>query len=582
MISAIPPPRPVSVNSLTRNPISPALSVHKTASRCTSADVQIHDEPELTMPTSAAVDCNTSPDTEMEDSQVPQEAEAQIQRRSDLQFENLPIEIHEAILDHLFGERASTQTSASSGKPSAQSWVKALRHPRRKALSNLALISRVWRPLVQDRIYRHIKVKGTKDGLAECEQWFREHPHLIPYVRHIEVWVPVWGNRANKNATPHLPPPRRYMNEDTGLADVAAVLQATMAGWDDSDHQHSGSNWNYYMASQNATLEEIFRHVKMFYPEARILTLEGGHCKKPPLIRHFANDPSGLTGRSRLEVLPNIQTFVMRGAWNIMRDYRHWRSLADALPSLREWHCAYAKPKIEGYETIAKALTNLSSTIIHLNISLEGFHNKEVSQSHWFSESGPQHLCRLLGEIAPRLECLTFTGNVCASFFSSARAVMANRSGEARLKSLDFVVKTCCRETTRSESMPAMLDEAAGITNLKFIRSFEKLVLGAVRALDTFLALDYIRIRFIDLDSACPLLNPYFQMVKNQCTGLWSEAILETLHEVRPTAQFVELADGIYPQYGMNDTIIGAVYPRSRPLSINASSYKIIADAAKS
>lgn len=65
----------------------------------------------------------------MEDCQGAPEAEAQTHPPSDLRFENLPIEIHEAILDHLFGERASTHTSASSGKPSAQSWVKALRHP---------------------------------------------------------------------------------------------------------------------------------------------------------------------------------------------------------------------------------------------------------------------------------------------------------------------------------------------------------------------------------------------------------------------------------------------------------------------
>jgi hypothetical protein len=401
----------------------------------------------------------------------------------------------------------------------------------------------------------------------------------VPYVRHVEVWVPVWGNRASKNAAPHLPPSRRYINEDTGLAGVAAVLQATMAGWDDSDSYRTANS--YHLASHNVSLEDIFRHVKTFYPEARILTLEGGHCKKPPLIRHFANDPSGLSGRSRLEVLPNIQTLVMRGAWNIMRHHRHWYNLAEALPSLREWHCAYAKPKIEAYETITKALVNLSSRLVHLNICMEGFHNKEVSQNHWLGDPWQEHLCRLLGQITPRLEYLTFTGNVCASFFSSARAAMANRPGESRLKSLDLVVKTCCREAMRGESVSPILDETAGITNMKFIRAFEKLVLAAVHSLDTFVELDYLRIRFIDLDSACPLLNPYFQMVQDQCTGLWSGAILETLQEVRPAAHFVELADGIYPQYGMNDTIIGAVLPRSRPLSINASAYKIIAEAAK-
>ena len=62
-------------------------------------------------------------------------------------FVNLPVELHEIILDHLFGER--TATCLSRGKHSA------VRHPRRKTLSNLALICQLWTPLVQGRIYRH-------------------------------------------------------------------------------------------------------------------------------------------------------------------------------------------------------------------------------------------------------------------------------------------------------------------------------------------------------------------------------------------------------------------------------------------
>jgi hypothetical protein len=499
-----------------------------------------------------------------------------------LRFENLPIEIHEAILDHIFGERASTVTANSPSKPSARSWSKALRHPRRKALSNLALISPIWRPLVQDRIYRHIKVEGTTDGLAECGQWFRDHPHLVSYVRHVEMWVPVWGNRASKHVSPHLPPPRRFNNEDAGLVDVTTVLQATVAGWDDSDMNSSAGNCSYQYASHNVTLQEIFTHVKTFFPDACILTLEGGDCKKPPMIRHFRNDPSGLAGRERLDALPNIQTFVMRGAWNIMRDHRHWCNLAAALPSLREWHCAYAKLKVEGYDTIGKALVDLPVNLLHVNISLEGFCNKDVSPSHWFGDMpGQPHLCRLLGEVAPRLESLSFTGKLCTCLFNAARAAISNKQIESKLQSLDLVVKTCCREKPADPISP-LLDDVSGITNLKFIASFEQLVLGAVRSLDTLSLLRYIRIRFIDLDSACPLLNPYFQLVNNQCTGLWSERILETLQTVRPTACFVELADGIYPQYGVNHSIVGAVYPRTRPLSIKASTYKIIADASKS
>lgn len=432
---------------------------------------------------------------------------------------------------------------------------------------------------------RLVKVKGTKDGLTETEDWFGLHPHLVSYVRHIEVWVPVWGNRARKNisAQPReFLAGRRYLNEDTGLAGVNAMLQGTVSRWEEQEHgSYASNNFAFHMASHNASLEDIFRHVGIFFPAAQILTLEAGHCKKPPLITHFANDPSGLRGEHHLEQLPNVRTLVMRGAWNIMRDYRQWTTISEALPSLREWHCAYPKPKTEACHTIYKALSNLSSSVVHLDISLEGFHSSD--QSHWHGDkvSHRNHLCRLLGSIAPRLEHLSFTGNVCSSFFNAARAAISHRPQDARLRSLDLVVKTCCREASSEPSSP-VLEEPSGITNLKFIQAFEKLVLGAVQSLETYLSLSYIRIRFIDLDSTCALLNPYFQMVGNECTGLWNVQIIETLAQVRPSTHYLQLSDGIYPQLGANHTIIGALYPRTRPLSINASNYKILSDAAKS
>lgn len=74
---------------------------------------------------------------------------------SRLRFENLPIEVHEAILDHLLGVRRPTLSANSGKRSNDSSWSRALRHPRRKDLSNLSLVSPIWRPLVQERIYRH-------------------------------------------------------------------------------------------------------------------------------------------------------------------------------------------------------------------------------------------------------------------------------------------------------------------------------------------------------------------------------------------------------------------------------------------
>lgn len=423
-----------------------------------------------------------------------------------------------------------------------------------------------------------VKIKGTINELAECARWFRTHPHLAPYVRHVEIWIPVWGPRAIKQVS--RPLSRRTNDENAILANAAvAVLQATMA-WEDS-YANSMVNYKYHFASQNATLEEIFLHIHNVFPAARILTLEGGHCKKPPLIGHFRSDPAGQNSCQRLPVLPDIHTFVMRGAWNIMRTDQHWQNLSLALPGVREWHCQYAKPKVEGYQTIAGILRRLPPTLVHINVNLEGYYSKESLHARWLKDGiNPPHLCRLLGAVAPRLESLAFTGKVCSCLFDPAKSSATSPSPKSKLKSLDLVVKTCCRDKQLHPVLP-FLDNFSGISNLNFIRAFEKLVISAIYGLKNHQELDYMRIRFIDIDSACPPLNPYFHIVDSQCMGLWNQYILEALHESRPDAHFVKLTDGISPQYGYSNQIVGAIYPRTRPLSIHTSTYKIIADAPK-
>lgn len=154
MISTI-PPRPVSVNSLARASVS--TIPYSKSNRCTSADYQSHDDPSPPLPPPSApgqLACQSPLDTDM-DEVVNIDALETASVQPELRFEGLPTEIHEAILDYLFGERTSALTTAGPGKPSARSWNKSLRHPRRKALSNLSLISPVWRSLVQERIYRH-------------------------------------------------------------------------------------------------------------------------------------------------------------------------------------------------------------------------------------------------------------------------------------------------------------------------------------------------------------------------------------------------------------------------------------------
>lgn len=354
---------------------------------------------------------------------------------------------------------------------------------------------------------------------------------------------------------------------------MVGYLPSTMGDGPDANH----SNYSYRYACHNATLAEIFSHLKLYFPEAKILTLEGGHCKKPPMIRHFPANPRGEPGYDQLASLPNINVFIMRGAWNIMRNVQHWSTLSQALPELREWHCGYAKPKPATYDTIGKVLPVLPSNLVHVNVCLDGFYNKEMSPSRWFSSTiFPEHLCRLMGEFCPFLESLSFTGKICHGMFQNRSA----KTTTSKLKSLDIMIKSCCREQGLYPSYP-LLGDVAGITSRTFINSFEKIVRGAVRSLAWHPNLEYVRIRYIDLDSPCPLLNPYFQLANGQCTGFWSPDILDSLRESRPSAQFVNLSEGIYPQYGPTRQIIGAVYPQTRPTSIQASAYRVIADVSK-
>ena len=169
MMSTAPLIRPVSIDSLALSPISPPLSFQKAARNSTTRLPPSEDEPDSTehihredTKPQAVEMAETSPDTKV------QRFSYRSRSRAALRFENLPNEIHEAILDHLFGVRASTLSTTAPANSGARCWNKALRHPRRKALSNLALVSPVWRPLIQERIYRH----------STHPLFYRFHPYI--------------------------------------------------------------------------------------------------------------------------------------------------------------------------------------------------------------------------------------------------------------------------------------------------------------------------------------------------------------------------------------------------------------------
>ncbi|KAI9715241.1 MAG: hypothetical protein M1812_006052 [Candelaria pacifica] len=495
----------------------------------------------------------------------PQEDTSQTAPSLGLRLHDLPTEIQESILDYIFGARVSTSSSSAANSPVLRGWSNVLRHPRRKQLSNLALVSMTWRQLIQERLYRHIKVKGTRSSLGECEEWFTLHPHLKSSVRHIDIWIPVWEKKL-------VQPPNQapaHMNAHHVQAHIitTTVVNATTTSFE----QTNNVSLVFQLASQNATLEEILMTVKHVFPQACILTLEGGHCKKPPMVQHFRTEK---ILPQRFPVIPTIRTLVLKGAWNIMRKPDHFHTLVASFPNVREWHCTYAKPKSRGYLTMANVLLHLPNTLTHLNLTMESAHCKEASSpKQWRNVYPETHICMVLGEIAPQLEALAYTGRICANFFAQTSKAAVKQRRVPKLKSLDLVVKNCCRPKS-------IVNDGTGITNWPFICSFESLVTAGIWSLEKLLDLNHLRIRFIDLDSTGSLMNPYFHLVGKRCTGLWNDDMISILSQVRPGAHYVDLTDGLGTA-GLDKEghLLESSSPRRRPLAIKTSSYATIADS---
>jgi hypothetical protein len=119
-------------------------------------------------------------------------------------------------------------------------------------------------------------------------------------------------------------------------------MNAHVAGFEPSSNVASA----YQLASRNSSLYEIFTFIDLMFPKACVLTLEGGHCKKPPMVRHFPE----MQGVERLlPRLARIRTLIVKSAWNIMRTEEDFDTIMAALPNLKEWHSSYAKPKSKSY-----------------------------------------------------------------------------------------------------------------------------------------------------------------------------------------------------------------------------------------
>jgi hypothetical protein len=404
-------------------------------------------------------------------------------------------------------------------------------------------------------------------------------------VKHLEIWVPVWEMKDGRSGT--------QTTVEVIFNEGRPAPRAAQAAWLTSPQvRHFEESTSialaYQPASHNATLDEIFACAYLLFPHLCALTIEGGHCKKPPRIPYFRETPtlsrnaSNADKESRgsqavrsapkpqLAVLSNVSTLVLKGAWNIIRTDTDFHILAQALPSLREWHCAYSKPKTDGYIAACGILQHFPCNIVRLNLCLEGLYAKEdVSASKWRKIYPAHHICLDLGRLGPQLERFTYTGRMCAKMFQSATQA-ANPQSRDRppLKSVDLVVKNSCRDNPRNWT------DGAGVHNLEFIQHFEQLVTEACRALKTYVNLAYLRIRFIDLDSPNPLLNPHFHLDPNgTCVGFWSEEILRLLGKARPHVVF----EGTEEETGFED-VMDDEKVRKKPRSIHVKRYLAIAD----
>jgi hypothetical protein len=185
-------------------------------------------------------------------------------------------------------------------------------------------------------------VQGTRPSINEAILFFSEHPHLQRYTRHIEIWSPVWERRAGMPPVHVILPPTSP--DRTAL--VRVLNTHNMPGLAEASSNVASA---YQLASKNSSLYEIFTLVDLMFPEACILTLEGGHCKKPPMIKHFSNSEEKTNSERKLPRLERIRTLVLKSAWNLMRTEEDFNTIMAAFPNLQEWHSSYAKPKSKSY-----------------------------------------------------------------------------------------------------------------------------------------------------------------------------------------------------------------------------------------
>ena len=386
-------------------------------------------------------------------------------------LDTLPTEIHECIIDHLFGYRISPSSLSSRRMYKVTTSISTmLRHSRRKELSQLAFINMLYRSLVQERLFRHVKIRASHAELRRAATFFAEHPRLRDYVKHVEVWFPVFQ-------------PKFAMSLSGAPMDLPTITEDGFA------------LTTYTLPTDNSALDEVFGFVGTTFPGVQVLTLEGGDRRKAPKVRNFCQQRGGAT----MPPVVSVKTLVTKGQWNLIRGIEDFEQLMFALPSLQEWHGSYTKPKSKSYITMIPILKALPPKLCSINIHLEADYRRELTCPPFFLKVMAQgHFCSKLALASQSLEHISYTGRICHHFFNLAADLADARN--TRLRSINITVRNCCR------SRASLRDSGSGITDMSFIDAFEQLVLSAIRAIEKLTALEYLKIRYVDLGKSQPWL----------------------------------------------------------------------------
>lgn len=397
-----------------------------------------------------------------------------------------------------------------------------MRYARRKSLTLLATVNTRWKHLVQQRLFRHIKLRGSIAELNDAIKFLQAHDELREYVQHLEIWFPVFYHKTG-------------LPTDSMARGIASHIAAS-----------------YMFPSDKCSLEDVFRFVALTLPNVRCLTLEGGERRKAPKIRLFNQ---GL-GVKELTHLDKVQTLLMKGQWNLARDNYDFANIITAIPNLRRLYSSYSRGKSKSYITIAKYLPLLAQqapNIKDVRLCLEVDGRKEPMMPNYARKVASRaHICESLSQVASSLEHFSYTGRLCHVLFDRLARLSDTRN--TRLRTIDITVKNCCR------TLEQMADDGtgSGLEDMGFMMAFEKLVLGAIRSLSTLTEIRYLRIRFVDLgtltypnthaltlrnlrESHVPVLNPFFLYRNGQCSGVWSSTIVNEMNRVRPNATWIEL-----------------------------------------